>query len=96
MNIVRVLCFLLIINSSFVFSQNKIQGKVIDVNTEEGIKNVEIYLSKAVELWQDELGNYTISNLKKGVYEIAFYCQGHALDKFDTIRRRTKRSGYKF
>ena len=67
--------------SCFVFSQNKIQGKVIDSDTGESIASVEVYLTQSVDLWQNEDGDYIVSNLKKGFYEIVFYSQGYALDR---------------
>ncbi|MBE7633900.1 TonB-dependent receptor domain-containing protein [Tenacibaculum finnmarkense] len=72
--------------STCLYSQFKISGKITNQKSNSAIKNVTVYINKAGDLWQNSKGNYVISDLKPGDYELAFYSEDyHILNKKVTI-----------
>ncbi|WP_231459197.1 MULTISPECIES: TonB-dependent receptor [unclassified Pedobacter] len=82
-----LLIFFLLL-STFAFAQNGvIKGKVSDVYTNEGLGAVTVILQGTnVGTQTDTLGNYSISGLKPGVYNIQFRAVGYQNKTFFDVQ----------
>lgn len=59
--------------TTVIYSQHKISGNITESGTGKPATKVDIYVNASLDLWQGEDGEFVLSNVENGTYEIAFF-----------------------